>query len=128
MYNETLIDTLDRMKREVGPKLEGQLPITRINWMKVYLTCIEILDRIGIAKLQEPASPYVDGKGENFVSYAVRFTETFLDFADERASLGRDRTMFPLLAGQSIGYVRDANAAIFKGKWLYLGIIGSIVG
>ena len=117
MYNGTFVDTLDRMKAEVGPELEGPFPIARINWMEVYLTCTEILERIGIAKLQEPASHCVDGQGESFVSHGKSFTENLLDCADEHASPGRDREMFPLLAGRYIEYVRHAIAAVFKGKW-----------
>ena len=116
MYNGTFADTLDRMEREVGPELEGEFPIARINWIEVYLTCTEILERIAIAKLQEPASPHMDGKGEGFLSYGVKFTETLLDYADEHASPGRDRKNFPLLMAESIECVRDAIAAVFQGK------------
>ena len=118
MYDGSFAKTLSRMERDVGPELEGQFPIARINWMEVYLTCTEVLEKIALAKLQEPASPSLipDSDGRGILTYGIRFVQTFLDFADEHGSPGRDRRTFPYLGGRSIGYVRDAINEVFKGN------------
>lgn len=116
MYENTFVDTLERMDREVKPECEGDFPIARINWFEVYLTCAEILEKTAILKLKEPTSPYVSGEGESYVSYGVRFTETFLDFADENTTTKRGRQEFPYQASPSIGYFRSAVKSALKGR------------
>lgn len=73
MHAGSFAETLDRMKRNVGPELEGKFPIARINWLEVYLTCADILEKIAIAKLQEPAMPIVVEDPENIARYGVGF-------------------------------------------------------
>ena len=116
MYETTFVDTLERMDRELKPEMEGEFPIARINWFEVYLTCTEILEKTAIAKLREPTSPYVSGEGDSYVTYGVRFTETFLDLADELTATKGGKKEFPYQVSPSIGYFKNAVKSALKGE------------
>lgn len=65
MDDHPLAEEADRMSRVTGPEAEGDFAIAMIYWLNNYLTWIGIIEKISIAKPEEPALPDVSGEGES---------------------------------------------------------------
>ncbi|MCJ1401460.1 hypothetical protein MMC11_004673 [Xylographa trunciseda] len=96
-----MVPLIDGMEKIVRKEFEGDFPSALVNWLEVYLTCSEMLEKIAHIQLRESGSediPHLDG-GQRYCNYGTHFVAMFLDFIDECTATNGGKSDFGLRNG-----------------------------